>query len=260
MFICPHIKVKKTEECGKGVFASAEIKAGTVIGDYLGIVTKPDEGEAMEDGSVYDMWYSDEADICPDPKSDGVHLLNTSCEPNCAMTAAGRHTLIFALRKIFPGEELTYDYFLGDQDEDCDAGTDNCMCGSEFCRGTMYSNPKAYEEWDEFIDELIGDAPAAPPVGYGEMLPPLDKYPENVDDHPIYPLWGSHAEPPIECDKEILTSLPLIRKEIRESGRQLKFPELNLIVKGVMYGGHLALTHVLKSAGDSARTTNIAKD
>lgn len=260
MFICPYIEVRETEEYGKGVFATAEIEPGAPIGDYLGIITKPDEGPEHDDGSVYDMWYSDEADICPQHEDDGVHLLNTSCEPNCAMTPVGRHTLLFALRKIFPCEELTYDYFMGDQDEDCEAGTDNCMCGSEFCRGTMYSNPKAYEEWDEYLENLIGDAPEAPPVPYGEMLPPLDEYPESIDDNPIYSLWGTHVREPLECDTEIFGDLAAIRKTIRESGRRLKLPELNVIIEGVMYGGHVALSHMIKSARDSDSTSNLAKD
>jgi len=260
MFLNPNIEVRETEEYGKGIFATAEIEPGAIIGDYLGIVTKPDEGPEHEDGSVYDMWYSDEADICPSHEEDGVHLLNTSCEPNCAMTAIDRHTLLFALRRIYPGEELTYDYFMGDQEEDCDAGTDNCKCGSEFCRGTIYSNPKAYDEWDEYLEALIGDSPEEPPVPYGEMLPSLDEYPESIDDNPIYSLWGTHVCEPLECDTEIFGDLAAIRNAIRESGRQLKFTDLNVIVEGVMYGGHIALKHMIKSAHDSARTTNIAKD
>ncbi len=244
MFLTDRVKVQSTAKSGRGVFATAEIEPGVLIGDYLGIITKPDEGSPYDHDAVYDMWYSDKADIHPDPKEEGVHLINTSCEPNCAMAALGRHTIIFALRRIFPGEELTYDYFLGDQDEECDPGTDNCHCGSDFCRGTMYSNPKAYAEWDEYLAETLRDLPEEPPVPYGEPLPPLKEYPTLIPDHPIYPLFGTHRKPPLPCESGIFRDLPKIRERMRESGRQLSFEELRVVVEGILYGGHLAMKHI----------------
>jgi len=41
---------------------------------------------------------------------------------------------ITAVRKINVGEELTYDYWLYDGDDDAP-----CHCGSRKCRGSMYS-------------------------------------------------------------------------------------------------------------------------
>ena len=244
MFLLPQIEVRQTKEKGKGVFATGEIEPGSVIGDYLGIVTKPDEGLEYENNAVYDMWYSDKADICPLPDDDGVHLLNTSCEPNCAMTALGRHTIIFALRRIFPSEELTYDYFMGDQDDECESGSDNCHCGSDFCRGTIYSNPQAYAQWDEHLEELIEDEPEKLPVAYGASLPALEHYPESIEDHPIYPLFGHSTKEPMICTPDVLSSLTKVRKHIRESGCRLEIPEIGMMVEGVMYGGHLAMKHL----------------
>jgi len=243
-FLVSQIEVRDTKEKGRGVFATGEIEGGSPIGDYLGIVFPTDEGEKNhENDAVYDMWYSDEADVCPEPDSIGIHLVNCSCEPNCAMTAIGRHTIIFALRKIFPGEELTYDYFMGEQEEDCDPGTDNCHCGSDFCRGTMYSNPKAYDEWDEYLDELIGDTPEKPPVPYGQQLPPLEEYPKSIDDHQIYPIFGYQAVPPHIGDASLLQSATEIRTLIRETGKQILIPDLGVVIEGVLFHGHIALRH-----------------
>ena len=244
MFLIDRIEVRNTKQSGRGVFATDEIEPGTPVGDYLGIVMPSDEGSPYEHDAVYDMWYSDTTDIHPDPNETGVHLLNCSCEPNCGMTALGRHTIIFTLRRIFPGEELTYDYFLGDQDEDCDAGTDNCHCGSEFCRGTMYSNPAAYAAWEKHLIGIMEDVPEEPPIPYGEKLPPLEHYPKQIEDDPIYPLFGTHAQPPLPCNGEIFSDLKAIRGAIRSSGRQLSFPELNVVIEGVLYGNHLAIKHV----------------
>lgn len=246
MFISPNLIVKRTKRKGHGVFATAEIEPGTVIGDYLGIVTLSDQGPKHDHGSVYDIWYSDEADICPNPKNEGVHLINASCEPNCAMAAIERHTIIFALRRIFPKEELTYDYFMGEQDFDCDPGSDNCSCGSDFCRGTMYSNPKAYDAWDAYLEKSMGDLPHKPPVPYGKKLPPLDHYPATIKDHPIYPLWGTHVRTPMECTVKDFSSLAAIRKLIRTSGKKLCFRELNFLVEGIAFGEHLIGRHVTK--------------
>ena len=245
MFLLPQIEVRGTKKKGKGVFATDAIPAGSVVGDYLGIVMPTDEGNGdYDDDAVYDMWYSDVADICPRVDDEGVHLLNTGCEPNCAMTAIGRHTVLFALRKIFPGEELIYDYFMGEQDKDCDAGTDNCHCGSEFCRGTMYSNPKAYEAWEEHLDEIMEDLPEEPPVAFGEPLPPLDEYPETIEDNVIYPLFGNHNEEPHECPSEMIGSMEDLRETIRNTGCTLAFPEIGIVVEGVMYGGHIVMKHM----------------
>jgi hypothetical protein len=243
MFLTEKVAVRQTDTKGKGVFATTDIPAGTIIGDYLGIITESDKGLKHDKGAVYDMWYSDKADVCPSPQDEGVHLINTSCEPNCAMTAIGRHTILFALRKIFPGEELTYDYFLGAQESDCDSGTDNCHCGSDFCRGTIYSNPKAYREWEEYLEAIIGDLPEEPPVAYGKPLPPLEKYPETIDDHFIHPMWGSPMQQPMACEPEILGDASKLRAIIRESGRQLWFPKLGVVVEGIMYRGRIALRH-----------------
>lgn len=244
VFLTDKTEVRQIEKKGRGVFAKTEIEAGTLIGDYLGIVTNPDTVSPYENDAVYDMWFSDVADIHPDPKEEGVHLINASCEPNCAMAPLGRHTVLFALRRVFAGEELTYDYFLGDQDDTCKSGTDNCHCGSAFCRGTMYSNPAAYEEWDDHLAEILKDESEEPPVPYGEKLPPLDRYPERIADDPIYPLFGTHVYPPLPCNPSLFSDVKGIRENIRSSGRQLSFPALNVVVEGIMYGGHMAVRHL----------------
>ena len=190
------------------------------------------------------MWYSSKADIHPDPDEEGVHLINSSCEPNCAMATIKRHTILFTLRRIFPGEELTYDYFLGDQDGECDPGTDNCHCGSDLCRGTMYSNPKAYAEWDTHLEATIKGSSEDPPVPYGEKLPPLAGYPLIIEDDPIYPLFGTHTLPPVPCETPLFSDYRGIRQNIRSTGRKLSFPELNIVIEGIMYGGHLSVQHL----------------
>ena len=245
MFLIPQVEVQETEEKGKGIFATDIIEGGTLISDYLGQIVHSDEStDLYDDDVVFDMWYSDKVDICPDPDKPGMHTANPSCEPTCGMGAIGRRTTMFALRKIFPGEELTYEYFLGEQDEDCEAGTDNCFCESPFCRGTMYSNPMHYDAWDEHVEKMVKGESEDPPVPFGEELPPLDKYPESVEDDEIYNIFGYREEEPHKCDMESFKSVKELRKLIRETGRTLKFSDIGIIVEGVIFGGHVIYKYI----------------
>jgi len=60
--------------------------------------------------------------------------VNHSCDPNCETDEEDGRVYISTLRDLAPGEELTYDYWLYDGDDDAP-----CYCGSKDCRGSMYS-------------------------------------------------------------------------------------------------------------------------
>lgn len=63
-------------------------------------------------------------------------FINHCCEPNCQSEENDGHIYVLALRNIAAGEELTYEYHLYDSDED----DQPCYCGTEACRGTMFSD------------------------------------------------------------------------------------------------------------------------
>jgi hypothetical protein len=62
-------------------------------------------------------------------------FLNHSCEPNCETEEMDGRVWIMAIRNVKAGEELVYDYYLYDGDED----EARCNCGSKNCRKSMYS-------------------------------------------------------------------------------------------------------------------------
>lgn len=66
---------------------------------------------------------------------NAARFINHSCEPNCysrVINVEGRkHIVIFALRKIYRGEELTYDYKFPIEDA---SNKLNCNCGARRCR------------------------------------------------------------------------------------------------------------------------------
>jgi len=60
--------------------------------------------------------------------------VNHSCDPNCETDEEDGRVYISTLRDVAQGEELTYDYWLYDGEDDAP-----CYCGSKDCRGSMYS-------------------------------------------------------------------------------------------------------------------------
>lgn len=241
MFLIPHIEVRTTGEKGRGVFATAEIPAGTVIGDYLGTVLRPDE-TLLED-AIYEVWYSDLAVLSPDTSVNDMYLLNHSCEANCGLADKERHTLVSALRTIFPGEELSYTYMIGPKTDD--AADRRCYCGSSHCKGTLYNDPLHYAAWETWMESIQSTLPEEPPVPYGEMLPPLSAYPGTLPDLEIYSLYGSRTHSPLFLHSPTLPSALEIRNIIRETGRMIDFPACHCRVEGVLFSGQLITVPVV---------------
>lgn len=235
MFLIPRnqFQIRKVKNKGRGVFVLSSIEAGTVIGDYLGRVIKAGQ-EKESDKGLYYLWLNDKATISPDPKKIGVHLMNNSCSPNCAMYPHKGHTLIFATRKVFPGEELTFSYLL-DPPPDEGPCTDNCFCGSPICSGTMHVSQEISDKWSKFVEQKQGKYfKQKIPVKFGEELPRLARYPKKVGDNSIYNLFGSDTKVALTMMENKLSSLKTIRNLIRLHGRKLKFKKINLIILGVM--------------------------
>lgn len=238
MFLIPDNswEVRKTRKKGRGIFARKEIAPGTLIGDYLGKVISPaEENNIDEKGNFYLMYYHDRASIFPDLKKPGIHLLNHSCTPNTWMTTYRGHTLFFSLRRIFPGEELTINYLLSPQDKTCSPCTHLCSCSGVLCHQTMHLSKKKYGVWSEFHNQEM-DRTKPERIRYGKNLKPLTEYPKAPVDHPVYDLFGNTNEQPEVVTTTKLPTTSEIRKLIRESGRTLSFPALNLHVLGVTDG------------------------
>ena len=179
-------EIKKTKAKGKGVFAKKEIAAGTTIGDYLGKVIKTAEYDLNKDKEgLYLMYYSDEASIYPNLKKPDIHLMNHACFPNCWLYIYKGHTLLFALRKMKPGEELTISYLLAPNDGSCNPCPHVCKCGSKNCTGTMHLSKDKYIKWQEFQNSGKGHTRRSKIV-FGKNLPKLTSYPKLIPDDPIY--------------------------------------------------------------------------
>ncbi len=226
-------EIKTTKKKGRGIFVKKDIPAGTVIGDYIGKVIKTAEEDTHEkEGELYLMYYHDYASLYPvDITAPGIHLINHSCAPNCWMYTYKGHTLFFALRHIFAGEELTVSYLLS-PDPDCNPCTHVCHCESINCSQTMHLSQERFDKWDAFETEQAKKTKRAR-IRYGKILHKLPDYPENIPDNPIYTLVGAAKQPPLIREDRTLPTIQELRKVIRATGRVIEFPQLKTKIFGV---------------------------
>ncbi|KKQ53386.1 hypothetical protein A2865_00505 [Candidatus Woesebacteria bacterium RIFCSPHIGHO2_01_FULL_39_17] len=146
-------EVKETKSKGRGIFAKNPISEGTLIGDYVGkLVHLKDVDFDKEKENLYLMYYSDTTGIYPNLKKPGIYLLNHSCTPNCWIFKFNRHTLVFALKNIKKGDELTISY-LFPPCKQCIDCTHICSCESKVCTGSMHLTEGGYKKWQDFQDK-----------------------------------------------------------------------------------------------------------
>uniref|UniRef100_A0A8C0GDT4 [histone H3]-lysine(4) N-methyltransferase n=1 Tax=Chelonoidis abingdonii TaxID=106734 RepID=A0A8C0GDT4_CHEAB len=126
---------------GRGLFCKRTIDAGEMVIEYSGIVIRSvltDKREKYYDGKGIGcyMFRIDDFDVVDATMhGNAARFINHSCEPNCYSRVihveGQKHIVIFALRRIFRGEELTYDYKFPIED----AGSKlPCNCGAKRCR------------------------------------------------------------------------------------------------------------------------------
>ena len=124
---------------GTGCFTIRRLRKGQNAGEYTGErITHEEADRRYKDvEETYLFMVNDKEVIDARDDKNPVKYINHSCDPNCESEQDGTWVFIKALRKIEPGEELTYDYCLvvdGEEDGPC-----TCHCGAKKCRGTMIS-------------------------------------------------------------------------------------------------------------------------
>lgn len=237
MFVLPEgtLELHKTKGKGHGIKVLKDIDAGTVVGDYVGMITRaedvPDDG-----GDFYDLVWNEKVSIVADPKEMGVHLVNHSCAPNCGMFPYKGHILYFALRKIFTGEELTMSYMLNPPEPDEAVLFDICRCGTPVCRGTLYTSEEMNNRFYAFEEKMSGEYIRKSPGAFGTKLKPLGEYPANVADYPVYDIFGALDTEAVKSDETVLPAVGELRTRIRTTGRKITFPKMNFSVYGIMNG------------------------
>ncbi|CAN2388034.1 histone methyltransferase activity (H3-K4 specific) [Pristimantis euphronides] len=126
---------------GRGLFCKRNIDAGEMVIEYSGIVIRAvltDKREKYYDskGIGCYMFRIDDFDVVDATMhGNAARFINHSCEPNCYSRVihveGQKHIVIFALRRIYRGEELTYDYKFPIEDASSKL---RCNCGAKKCR------------------------------------------------------------------------------------------------------------------------------
>ncbi len=117
-----------TGACGeRGLFSRVAITAGARVFEVKGALHSstavPPDAFCMQVGR--DLW------LCSDG-AEADDLVNHSCAPNLGFVCGD--AVLYALRDIAPGEELSWDYSTS---IDWPGWRLDCRCGSERCRGVV---------------------------------------------------------------------------------------------------------------------------
>ena len=118
-----------------GCYTTTAIRKGARVAEYTGPrMTKTEADDRYEDLPITYLFGLGDGSVVIDGHCMAM-FINHSCDANCETQVIKGRVWIKSIRKIAPGEEITYDYCL------YDGGDDEaiCNCGAKKCRGTMYS-------------------------------------------------------------------------------------------------------------------------
>ena len=128
------IEVKPSRIDGKGCFATVHFRARRKVAELTGErVSRVEAARRMRGKrrlhicAIDSYWGVDSS-----RGGNGTQYVNHCCEPNCFMRVTRGHIIIYALRDIRPGEELTLDY-----GETYHPDSKLCRCGAPSCRVTL---------------------------------------------------------------------------------------------------------------------------
>jgi uncharacterized protein len=96
---------------GLGLFATRPIKRGSCIATYRGRRITTEEADRREArGARYMFELNKRWTIDGSPRWNVARYINHSCRPNAKPVGRKGRIVIVAVRRIDPGEEITYDY------------------------------------------------------------------------------------------------------------------------------------------------------
>jgi SET domain-containing protein len=116
---------------GLGLFATKPIKRGVNIAAYRGPrITTGEADRRAARGASYMFELNKRWTIDGSPRWNLARYINHSCRPNAKPIGRRGGIVIVALRRIEPGEEITYDY--GREYVKCVVENGGCRCAE--CR------------------------------------------------------------------------------------------------------------------------------
>ena len=146
------IQQRRSRIHGNGVFAAADIPAGTRLVEYKGLRRTHEDADALYGGSLdtgHTFLFTLNDDYLIDANVDGnvARWINHSCAPNCQAVLEEDpkgnpqrdRVFIESLRELKAGEELTYNYGIRLSVPHTARLKKQwaCRCGAAECTGTM---------------------------------------------------------------------------------------------------------------------------
>jgi SET domain-containing protein len=133
------LEFRRSKIEGFGIYAKENIPRRKLVIEYTGERISEKEADRRYEERVrrkalchvYFFWLG-RAIIDGAVGGSGAEYINHSCEPNLITWETPRRILLISRRAIRAGEELTYDYRFGVDQEQY-----QCGCGSPCCRGTI---------------------------------------------------------------------------------------------------------------------------
>jgi hypothetical protein len=98
----------KRSRAGLGLFAEVPFKKDDFIIEYAGSIISNKEADDRPNRYIFEI--SSRRSIDGSTRKNLARYINHSCDPNCEAEIDGSRIMIYAVRSIKPGEELTYNY------------------------------------------------------------------------------------------------------------------------------------------------------
>jgi SET domain-containing protein len=154
-WIDPRIEIRGSPVEGRGMFATAPIKAGEKAVVFGGVYTEAvGAAQARKENKLVMQWDDDLYSV-EEHGDDDSYFINHSCDPNIWMQDA--YTLV-ARRDIQKGEEITADYALWEADANYVSKWE-CRCNSPRCRkrvtGEDWQSKELQERYNGHFSPLL---------------------------------------------------------------------------------------------------------
>jgi SET domain-containing protein len=101
-------EVRRVKGKGFGMFAVTPVKKGDFVMEYTGTKIQTKVADTL--GTKYLFEIDKEWTIDGSLRSNTARYINHACKPNCEADIRDGHIMLYAVRAIAPGDELSFDY------------------------------------------------------------------------------------------------------------------------------------------------------
>lgn len=132
-FLAEGLEIKDHSTSGRGAFATRPFATGELLAMWGGwIISTAELSRLTNKERTFAVQVEDDLYlVTPRAKVGSADFINHSCEPNAGLSGA---ISLVAMRPIFPGEEIRYDYAMTDSNPDLGFV---CRCAAPKCRGQV---------------------------------------------------------------------------------------------------------------------------